>query len=211
MSDICTCGTRLVPDAVFCHKCGKPVHEIVVAEPEPEVESTGTIPVAAIQPEPPPPVNFHNRVAVRIAFWVALFAMLLSKLNPFLTLIVWGAAGFTAVFLYRRRTGIRLNVRSGMTLGWITGVIMFALMTVSFTVEMVADSTKGGIAAQFREQIQKSPDPNVKEFLRVLDTPSGLATMLFVTVFMMFLFITLFSVAGGALGAKLSGSQSQQH
>jgi hypothetical protein len=150
-------------------------------------------------------VNFRNRIAVRIAFWVAMVAMLLSKLNPILTVIVWGAAGFTAVLLYRRSTGAPLNVRSGMSLGWITGVILFALMTVSFTVQMVADSRQGGIAAVFREQIQKSSDPNVKEYLRALDSPSGLATLLLVTLFMMFLFITLFSVAGGALCAKLSG------
>jgi hypothetical protein len=35
--------------------------------------------------------------------------------------------------------------------------------------------------------------------------------LLMVTLLMMFLFITLFSVAGAALGAKLSGNQSQQH
>jgi hypothetical protein len=199
-----------VEDALFCHKCGRPLRDIDIDEPE----STATIPAATLpptQPAAPPPVNFHNRVAVRIAFWVALFAMLLSKLNPILTLLVWVAAGFIAVFLYRRSTGVLLNVRSGMTLGWITGVIMFALMTVSLTVEMLAQSRDGSIAAIFREQIQKSPDPNVKEVLRLLDTPSGLAVILMVTLLMLFLFITLFSVVGGALGAKLSGNQSQQH
>jgi hypothetical protein len=207
MNEHCTCGTQLLPDAVFCHKCGKPVREIAVeAEPEP----AAPIPEATIQPALPPPVNFHNRVAVRIAFWVALIAMVLSRLNPILTLVVWGAAGFAAVFLYRRRTGVLLNVRSGMTLGWITGVIMFALMTVNLTVELVAESGNGGIAAMFREQIQKSPDPNMREILRVLDTPSGLATLLVLTLLMMFLFITLFSVAGGALCAKLSGGGGER-
>jgi hypothetical protein len=171
-----------------------------------EIESTGPIPAATpiVAPEPPP-VNFHNRVAVRIAFWVALVALLLSSLNPVLTVAIWCAAGFMAVLLYRRRTGLLVNVRSGMTLGWITGVIMFALMTVRFTVELLADSRQGGIAAVFREQFQKSPDPNVQQFLRALDSPSGLATLLLIMLFMMFLFITLFSVAGGALCAKLSG------
>src|SRR5215471_18949002 len=104
MTDYCTCGAHLVPDAVFCHKCGKPVHDVPV---EPELESTGPIPAAEPpQPAPPPPVNFRNRVAVRIAFWVAVIALLLSRLNPILTLLVWGAAGFTAVYLYRKRTGV---------------------------------------------------------------------------------------------------------
>ena len=33
MADFCTCGAELPPDALFCHKCGKPQREIV--EPEP--------------------------------------------------------------------------------------------------------------------------------------------------------------------------------
>ncbi len=40
MPDFCTCGAQLPPDALFCHKCGKPQREIapVAAEaPAPEL------------------------------------------------------------------------------------------------------------------------------------------------------------------------------
>src|SRR5215831_11233038 len=124
MPDYCTCGAQLVDGAVFCHKCGKPLREIVV---EPEVESTAPIPAATAPPEPPP-VSFRNRPAVQSAFWVAALALLFSMLNPILTMVVWAAAGFAAVRLYRRRTGMSLSVRAGMIMGWITGVILFALI-----------------------------------------------------------------------------------
>jgi hypothetical protein len=208
MPEKCTCGAQLVPDAVFCHKCGRAVREIVV-EAEPEVSSPVPAPAAAPatppQAEPLPPVGFHNKVAVRIASWVAMVAMLLAGVTPILIVPAWVAAGFTAVQLYRKRTGEFLNVRAGMTLGWITGVIMFVLGMVSLTLRAIPGIGNGGLAAMFREQLKKSPDPNVKEFLQMLDTPSGLALLLIVLLPMLFLFITLFSVAGGALGAKFGG------
>jgi hypothetical protein len=196
-----------VEGAVFCHKCGKPVHDVII---EPEVESTAPIP-AATPPAvtAPPPVSFRNRAAVQSAFWVAALALLFSMLNPILTMIVWAAAGFAAVQLYRRRTGMSLSVRAGMIMGWITGVILFALITVTLTVEMLAAGGDAGLGAQFRKQIQQqiqhSPNPNMAEYLRALDTPSGLATMLVLSLFFVFLLVTLFSVVGGALGAKLAG------
>jgi len=204
MREICTCGTRLVPDAVFCHKCGRAVREIGV---ESEPEAPAPVPAAAAaatapQPEQLPPVGFHNKVAVRIASWVAMVAMLLGGLTPILSVPAWVAAGFAAVQLYRKRTGAFLNLRAGMTLGWITGVIMFVLSTVSLTLRALPGNGEAGLAAMFREQIKKSPDPNMKEILHLLDTPSGLAMLLIVLLAMMFLLITLFSVAGGLLGAK---------
>jgi hypothetical protein len=206
MDEICTCGARLVEGAVFCHKCGKPLREIAT-----ETEPESTAPIAAVvpQPAPPPPVSFRNRAAVQSAFWVAALALLLSMLHPLLTLIVWVAAGFAAVYLYRRRTGVMLNVRGGMIMGWITGVILFAFIMVTLTVEMVTASGDGGLGAQFRQQIQqqiqRSPNPAMTEYLRTLDSPQGMATMLLLSMFFVFVLITLFSVVGGALGAKFSG------
>jgi len=207
MSEFCTCGAQLVDGAVFCHKCGKPVREIVV---EPEVESTAPIPAATAPAlAPPPPVGFRNRAAVQSAFWVAALALLFSMLNPILTMVVWAAAGFASVRLDRRRTGVPLSVRGGMIIGWITGVILFALITVTLTVEMLTAGGDGGLGAQFRQQIQRqiqqSPNPNMTEYLKALDTPSGMATMLVLSMFFVFLLVTLFSVVGGALSAKLAG------
>src|SRR5690349_21274649 len=120
MPDVCTCGAQLPPDALFCHKCGKPQREIVATEPE--------------APPPPPPaasfverqtaplLNFRNPAAVRIALLVAVAA---TVVGLFLPVLNWLAAGFFAVFFYCRKTGYEVNVGGGVKLGWITGVLMF--------------------------------------------------------------------------------------
>ena len=172
-------------------------------EPEPasviEFVPPAAAPVAA-EPQPPA-LNFHNLIAVRIAFVVAPIAFLLSWI-PALNLVLWITAGFLAVFFHRRRTGVLLNVRAGVRLGWITGVIMFAITTVIFTLTIVPLAANGGIATLFRQQLKNPSDPNVQEALRMLETTPGMATILVVMLFMLFVFITLLSMAGGALGAK---------
>jgi hypothetical protein len=206
MPDFCTCGAQLPPDSLFCHKCGKPQREVMAPEPQPESVAEFVPPAAPpIDTAPQPPaLNFHNLVAVRIALVVAPAAFLLLRL-PALSVFLWVAAGFLAVYFHRRRTGDPLNVRAGVRLGWITGVIMFAITTVIFTLTVVPSFANGGLAIlrqQMQLQVKNPADPNVQEALRLLDTPPGLATFLLVMLFMLFVFITLLSMAGGALGAK---------
>ena len=205
MPEFCSCGAQLPPDSLFCNKCGKPQREVIEPEPEPDVvseivEPTPTQTAAAPQP---PALNFHNLVAVRIALIVAPVAFLLLGLPAF-SLLLWIAAGFLAVFFHRRRTGVLLNVRAGVRLGWITGVIMFAVTTVIFTLTVVPAVANGGVNL-LREQLKnRPPDPNVQEALRMLESApaAGLATVLLASLFMLFVLITLLSMAGGALGAK---------
>ena len=83
-----------------------------------------------------------------------------------------------------------------------TGVIMFAITTVIFTLTVVPVAANGGIATLFRQQLKNPSDPNVQEALRMLESAPGLVTILLVMLFMLFVFITLLSMAGGALGAK---------
>ena len=204
MPEFCTCGAQLPPDSLFCHKCGKPQREVIEPEPVPRtVEEIVPAPAApAVAAPQPPALNFHNLVAVRIAFVVAPVAFLLSWI-PALNLLLWIAAGFLAVYFHRRRTGIPLNIRSGVRLGWITGVLMFAVTTVIFTLTVVPLAANGGIVTLFRQQLKNNAsDPNVQEALRMLETTPGLAAILLVMLFMLFVFITLLSMAGGALGSK---------
>jgi hypothetical protein len=206
MPDFCTCGVQLPPDSLFCHKCGKPQREVMA--PEPQAESVAEFvpppaaPVAPADANPQPPaLNFHNLVALRIAFVIAPVAFLLSWI-PAVNLLLWIAAGFLAVFFHRRRTGDLLDVRAGVRLGWITGVIMFAITTVIFTLTVVPQAVNGGIANLFRQQLKNPTDPSVQEALRMLETAPGMATVLLLMLFMLFVFITMMSMAGGALGAK---------
>src|SRR5215471_13974030 len=194
MADFCTCGAQLVPDALFCHKCGRPLREIAAVEPEvappPPVEQ---VPVA---PPTQPPVNFHNRIAVRVAALMAIMATLLF----FLPYLNWLAAGFFSALLYRRRTGQLLSLESGVRMGWITGVLMFVIVTVLLTLTLGLIAAAGGFAA-LPPDVKNALDPRFQEAMKTLQSGPAIAQLLA----MLFMFITLLSMAGGALGAKLGG------
>src|SRR5690348_6226594 len=117
MPDFCSCGAQLPPDAVFCHKCGKPQRAIGPEEraDEPVVVVAPPSPVEARRVEPAA-MSFRNPLAVRIAFIVALVTIVTTLLGQslLLSLILWVAAGFFAVLFYTRRTGQFLNVKAGL-------------------------------------------------------------------------------------------------
>src|SRR5262249_30310314 len=133
MPDSCTCGTQLPPEALFCHKCGKPQRD-VPAETEPVVEPPPT-PLIPVSPASIP-VDFHNPVGVGIGLLMASMNALLIWI-PLMNFALWAGSGFLAVYLYRRRTGHFFTLRSGLRLGWITGVMTFAITTLIFTVTVI--------------------------------------------------------------------------
>jgi len=199
MSEFCTCGAQLPDDALFCHKCGKAQREIVVPEPAPPPPQEFTPPIVA-RPEAAA-LNFHNPVAIRIAMAAAAIATLLS----FVPYLNWLAAGFFAVFFYRRRTGHMLNMESGVRMGWMTGVLMFGIMAVLLSVSLVFFQAAGGIAA-VQAEFKNAVDPRVLEALKHLQSGPEIASLLV----QLFVFTTLLSMAGGALGAKVTGRSSPQ-
>ena len=195
MADFCTCGAQLPPDALFCHKCGKPQRDIVEPEPiEPVVEVPAPVAVAVALAAPAP--SFGNPVAIRIALAAAAVATLMS----FLPYLNWLAAGFFAVFFYRRRTGALLNMESGVRMGWITGVMMFGMMALLLTISLLFFQAAGGIAA-VQAEFKNAVDPRVLEALKSLQS----GTEIFRLLVQLFVFTTLLSMAGGALGAKMVG------
>lgn len=208
MVDYCTCGAQLPPDALFCHKCGKPQREIVEPEPPPDpVVELPPVAAATAAPTFPPP-SFKNPVALRIALIAAVSATALGFLLP---LLAWGLAGFFAVYFYRRATGDALNVGGGVKLGWITGVLMFAPWSVIFTIQQMAAVRSGKLAAALQDQVGRTMpagDPAVQQMLDFFQTGAGLAVALGFALVVLFCFITGLSMAGGALGAKLVGRSS---
>jgi hypothetical protein len=197
MPEFCSCGAQLPPDALFCHKCGKPQREILA----PEVETLARVDVL-----PPPPLaqpaaaalSFRNIPAVRIALMVAATATILGFFLPFLN---WLAAGFFAVYFYRRRTGLLLNVSAGVRMGWITGVLAFVLSAISFTIQVVPN-----LSNLIQERLKNLPgqDPAlVQQMARFFQSGPGMATAVMFSLAAMFILITMLSMAGGALAAKL--------
>ncbi|HEY7389977.1 MAG TPA: hypothetical protein VH640_15780 [Bryobacteraceae bacterium] len=204
MPEFCTCGAQLPPDALFCHKCGKPQREIL-APPEEHVE-------VHEEPAPPPsyipsslrdslPLNFHNAAAVRIGLIVAAASTIVFFILPFLN---WLFGGFLAVFLYRRRTGSLLNTGAGMRLGWITGVLAFALYIIPFAIQIPRMSSMIGE----RLRSMRGTDPAlVQQMTQFFQSGPGTAVVVAFSLMVMFLIITFLSIAGGALGAKVVGRQ----
>ena len=208
MPEFCTCGAQLPPDALFCHKFGKPQREIVAPEIEPNTYPAATpAPVVAqtpgVQKPQPLPLNFHNPIAVRIALVAAVGAMVLSLLSPTLPPPSWLAAGFFAVYLYCRKTGFRLDVLAGIKIGWITGLILFGFSAFQFMAQQLPDALAGHPGKTLFEQMKSSPlqDPTMMHLIQ--SEPGAVIFLFLVTMFVM---VTCLSMAGGAIGAKLVGS-----
>jgi hypothetical protein len=213
----------MVEDARFCHRCGRPLNGI---DPAPEETAESAEPVAAAQSEPPVvhvvtapfeqplQISFRNGLAVRVCLVAAGLSLVLllaagamgpSALNVVFLSGIAVFGGFYAVWIYGRRSGQFLDVRSGARLGWMTGIFSFVLNTILFTLTMLALSDKGGLAQLYRESANKMglPKEALEKAVATLQDPNMVAMILVVSLLTMFLVYTVASSLGGALGAKL--------
>ncbi|MGD0578156.1 MAG: hypothetical protein ABSC08_04435, partial [Bryobacteraceae bacterium] len=93
MEEFCTCGTRLVPDALFCHRCGRALRPLLPEEepPEPEPAPVPSAPdrvvLSVSAPPEAVPVDARNRIALRSALVAAALSQLLLNLLPVLSFI----------------------------------------------------------------------------------------------------------------------------
>jgi len=204
--EFCTCGAQLPPDARFCHKCGKPQYDypgLEEIEPPPaEVASVLEAPYVQLPGE----ITFHNRLAVRIGFIAAMVAVMISVFPipwPLVRLpIAFLGAGFLAVFLYSRRTGQTLSIRSGARMGWITGIFSFTLVSILFTVAIVAVSSRGDFAEQLRSQLPAN-DARADMIQQALSSPALILGVVVLYLMLFFIIFTALPIIGGALGAKV--------
>ncbi len=202
VSDFCTCGAELPPDARFCHKCGKPqrdepsfVEEQPAAPPLPP-------PVAA-----PRPIGFRNPIAFRVGFLSALgallFTLLLAPAFP-----VWlAAAGFLGAYLYHGRSGELLSTRSGARMGWLTGLLTFFVSSLPVAWACVEEITGPDYASRMRQQLSSWAVPSAlqNQMIAFMQTPLGIASQILTSLLMLFVMMTLLSLIGGVLAAKVLG------
>jgi hypothetical protein len=207
--EFCTCGAQLPPDARFCHKCGKPQYDYPgLEEPEPAATpvEVASLPQASPLVQLSGEISFHNRLAVRIGFIAALtavFVFLVPLPFPFLRLLVaFVAGGFFAVFLYSRRTGQMLSIRSGARMGWITGIFSFTMLSVLFAVVMVKISSDGGLAKYLLSQLPAN-DARSESVAQAFNDPAMLVVLVLLSLGMLFIVLTALPIIGGALGAKV--------
>jgi hypothetical protein len=203
MPQFCTCGAELPPDALFCHKCGKPQREVAAQEePEAAVEA---VPAPVFTPSTAP--SFRNPAAVRVGLMLASLAALLTWI-PIVGLLhpVWYfTAGFLGPFAYRRLTGQPLSTRNGARMGWVVGVFLFLITTIGAAFHELLNSG-AGLTAAMREQIRNMPitDPRMQSTVEALQTPAGIAFLLIFGFMFIFGFTMVLCTAGGALGAKIA-------
>jgi uncharacterized protein YqgC (DUF456 family) len=157
----------------------------------------------------PTDIGFHNGLAVRIGFIAAMGAVLISAIPiplPFVRLpLAFLAAGFLAVFLYSRRTGQSLSIRSGARMGWITGIFSFALVTI-LTAATVAVSNQGEFIKQLRSQFPAN-DARAEMLQQLLSSPAMIAGLVLLYLMLFFVIFTALPIIGGALGAKVLEKQ----
>jgi hypothetical protein len=120
-----------------------------------------------------------------------MFLSMIPGLN-FLFLLWWLGAGWGAVLLYRRITGMVLNVQAGARLGSITGVLTFLGMT------LVLAMTMGVAGNQVLESMVKQ-NPDMQQ---VVNDPAMLAGVFLVVLIVIFCMVVGVCAAGGALGAR---------
>jgi hypothetical protein len=201
MPDICTCGAELPPDALFCHRCGKPQRDLTPADEQEAGVIAPPVPAAVFQSRVSAPApGFRNPVAVRVGMMMAGLATLVSTLFGVLTFVWFFAAGFAAPFAYIRRAGSPLSIREGARMGWIVGVFGSLITSLISLVGMLLFS--GRNISDLREQLEQfSMSPSeIDAVLSVIRSPAGFALILAITCG----FLLVLCTAGGALGAKIA-------
>lgn len=222
MEGYCNCGTRLAEQARFCHRCGRPVTLEALREEEEreraerQETAAATVTEETRQEEAPTEAAGLRTDLVLRAGWAAAVLSQLGMMAtgmagaPVLAPLVLVFGGGYAVHLYRRRSGNSLNVLQGLRVGWFAGLFSFVLVLIFFTMSVAVLSSNrdaiktaaesapaGGMAREAIEQLQRS-----------LDKPADLAGQLA----MSFVFLTVCSAAGGAIGARLlTGGVAPRH
>ena len=193
--ETCTCGTILVENASFCHRCGRAVRPLtaeVETPPEPVIQIPIPVPVA---PPQALPIGFSNPIALRVAFLMSLGVML-TEVLPYLNLLFFGwwlGAGWAGVRLYRRLTGLTLSIAGGARLGSLTGLFTFLSMSVAFALMMISSAGK-----EMLDQMVKQ-DPRMTD---VVNNPPMLAAVLLMVLATVGVVVIGVCAAGGALGAR---------
>lgn len=209
MPEFCTCGAKLPEDARFCHKCGKPQYDypgFTVEEESPPLPP----PLPAAIAAPVTEINFHNRLAVRVGFLVALLAFLpflLLSLIPFVPSVIAFFAGFLAVFSYSKVSGHALSVRNGARMGWITGIFSFGIIAAFLTLSLAVIVSQGkNLIEQVRQYQGPLLHPSTDQIAlmtKLLEDPATMAISMGGALLMLFIILTALPMLGGALGAKV--------
>ena len=184
--------------------CARPLVEHAGEAEEPERPFVATPETSLPEPERQL-ITASNPDVIRSCYTAAIVAALVSNLMPFLFFVWYPAAGFFSVYNYRRRTGVFARVFEGVRLGLATGIIIFLVSLVLFALALLLAGDSAGLAEAMRDQIgQVSAPREVKQqMIEILRNPAAMSLAILISLAMSFVATVLFSVVGGALGAKV--------
>jgi hypothetical protein len=200
----CTCGAQLPPDALFCHRCGKPQRELLEPDPEPEVELAPP-PIPVVAAPAAAPIGFRNAQVVRIALLAGALSILVcgvgGQIAPALSPLWMILSGMLSAFIYKLRTGQRLSAIGGARLGWISGIFGFVIVAIMLGLLAWAILHDPSAMQSVRDQFAKAgrTGADFDSFVEALRQPSNVMAMLALS----FLLFTVLSAFGGAIGARL--------
>jgi pheromone shutdown protein TraB len=206
----CSCRAELPDGALFCHRCGKPQREDLIAAEE---EAAAAEPVQrptepqSLPDVPQREVGPHSRIAVRSALLVGIASLLVISLPlPAAIHRLWVLgwllfSGFLAVALYSRRTGESVPLRTGLRIGWLTG--FFCCLVASALLGLVAliARSQGGFQEMLREAMNRKdiPEDQGAQMIEMLSHGEALIFAMLAG----FLLFTSLSAIGGLVGARL--------
>jgi len=151
----------------------------------------------------------NSRALVRAAIYAGMIAAALSliPLGPSFILAL-PFAGFLSVLFYRRwALGPELPLRSGFRLGALAGVFGFVgflvLTAVGTLTSHGQNELREALLESVRQQQARATDPQVRQMLDYLTTPSGLGLMILAGFLFMAAVFILLSGAGALLSASL--------
>jgi hypothetical protein len=201
----CTCGAELPPDALFCHKCGKPQREIVEPEPPPTFGPRAIAMPPPAAPEPasvtPVRIGFQNGPAVRVALLAGVLSILLSAIGeqvapPVFAPIWLIASGMLSAFLYKLRTGQRLSALSGARLGWISGIFGFVIVAGLLGMFLALLHDPANVSLLRSQWMERGRQADFDQVIAQMQHPLKLLLALAGS-------FVLFTTFGGAIGARL--------
>ena len=200
-----------MPDALFCHRCGRPLRPLIAEEEASETEAP-----LPVEPEPDrvvitkaaagleANVDFRNRAVVKSCLLAACFSLILGVLlspigSGVLFPFVLFGGGWISSYLYCRNSDRPVNVRSGAALGWIAGLFTFLILLFFIAVLFMALAGNPEFVQLLRDSSGKY-GARAEDMNQLLDLPKH-PDRLALGLGLNFVQLTVFSSLGGLLHA----------
>jgi len=208
------CGQAVEEGVAFCPHCSAPQIRVVIAEPPPAAATPeGTVALPTSRPEAGIALPMRWSAALQPCALAALIASLLMSLGLY-PVVAMVSAGFLAVILYRqRRPGTAVQAVTGLKLGALSGLFLFAVSSILGTLVVVflhkGAEIRNELTARIDQAASRTTDPQALAMFDRLKTPGGLEFLMVFGLFFALFAAVLLAGLGGALGGTIFGRRDK--